>query len=157
MRRQVLGEANVDTASSMALLGRIAERRHDFRNAEWLYRQALGTDTAVLDRGHPRRAELLESLGGLLLEQGKPSEAEPLLREALAIRQSKTPEHWATPATASLLGACLMAQQRYLEAGPLLATSAARLEEWRSVRPREAAKAQANLRMWRARPGVAEP
>jgi uncharacterized protein HemY len=105
----------------------------------------------VLDRDHPRRAELLDALGALLVEQGRPSEAEPLLREALAIRQSKTPAHWATFATGSLLGSCLTAQQRYEEAGPLLLTGAARLEEWHKVRPREAAQAQANLRNWRIR------
>ncbi len=157
IRRQILGPANMDTASSMLLEGRIAERQRDFRGAESLYRQALETDTAVLDRVHPRRAELLYALGALLLEQGKPSDAEPLLREALAIRQSKIPGHWAASATASLLGVCLMAQQRYQEAGPLLIESAARLEEWRNTRPREAAEAQANLRKWRSGARVAEP
>jgi serine/threonine-protein kinase len=157
IRRQALGPRNMDTASSLTLRGRIAERRRNFPSAESLYRQALEVDTALLDRDHPRRAELLDALGALLLEQGKPSEAEPLLREALEIRHSKIPEHWATSATASRLGASLTAQQRYEDAGPLLLASAAALEQWRNVRPREAAEAQANLQKWRASSRSAQP
>jgi tetratricopeptide (TPR) repeat protein len=149
IRRAVLGAKHMDTVSSMALLARIAHRGRRLDFAESLYRQALAVDTAILDRDHPQRAELLDALGTLLLDRGKARDAEPLLREALAIRRKRIPGHWATAVTAGHLGACLNAQQRYAEAQPLLVSSAAALEPWRAVRARDAAEAQASLRIGR--------
>ncbi len=48
------------------------------------------------------------------------AEAEPPLREALAMRESLQPESWKTFNTRSALGRSLLGQKRYAEAGPLL-------------------------------------
>ena len=47
-------------------------------------------------------------------------EAEPLLREALTIREVEMPQHWQTAETRSLLGGALLGRKRTAEAAPLL-------------------------------------
>ena len=71
-------------------------------------------------RGHPRPANILVLLGICLLEAGKATEAEPILRECLAIREQTHPDHWMTFHAKSLLGGALACQQKYAEAEPLL-------------------------------------
>ena len=50
----------------------------------------------------------------------KPTEAEPILRQSLAIHDKKIPDDWTTFETRSLLGASLISQKKYAEAEPLL-------------------------------------
>jgi len=47
-------------------------------------------------------------------------EAEPLLRESLAIRTKAQPNAWTTFNTESMLGGALLGQKKYAEAGPFL-------------------------------------
>jgi serine/threonine protein kinase/tetratricopeptide (TPR) repeat protein len=61
-------------------------------------------------------ASLFAQLGLALLEQKKAAEAEPLLRECLAIRQKTLPEHWLTFNTQSMLGGALLQQKKYADA-----------------------------------------
>ena len=57
----------------------------------------------------------------LLLLQAKAfTEAEPLLRESLAIREKTQPDEWTTFATKSMLGGAFLGQKKYTEAEPLL-------------------------------------
>ncbi len=65
-------------------------------------------------------AQRLAPLGLSLLEQHKPVEAEPILRECLAIREKTEPDAWSTANAASMLGGSLLGQQKYAEAEPLL-------------------------------------
>ena len=55
-----------------------------------------------------------------LLQQKKWTEAEPLLRECLAIREKTQPDLWSTFNTQSMLGGALLGQKKYAEAEPLL-------------------------------------
>src|SRR5262249_53297983 len=55
-----------------------------------------------------------------LLQQQKWAEAEPLLRQCLAIREKMQPDAWATFNTKSMLGGALLGQKKYAEAEPLL-------------------------------------
>src|SRR5205085_3919931 len=48
------------------------------------------------------------------------AEAEPLLRECLAIRVQTQPDVWSTFNTQSMLGGALLGQKKYAEAEPLL-------------------------------------
>jgi hypothetical protein len=48
------------------------------------------------------------------------ADAEPLLRECLAIREREQPDAWTTFNTQSLLGGALLGQARYADAEPLL-------------------------------------
>jgi hypothetical protein len=68
----------------------------------------------------PVLADQLEGLGGNLLKQGRGSEAEPVLRECLAIREKAIPDDWRRYYTMSLLGGALLTQVRHAEAEPLV-------------------------------------
>jgi eukaryotic-like serine/threonine-protein kinase len=88
--------------------------------AEALFTQFLESNRRVHGPGHPEVAGALAQLGRNLLRQRKYADAEPLLRESLAIRQEKVPDDWRTFNTQSLLGGALLGRQRYAEAEPLL-------------------------------------
>jgi hypothetical protein len=60
------------------------------------------------------------SVGRILLKQQKYAEAEPLLREALAGLEKRSPDAWGRFNTQSMLGGALMGQHNYGEAEPLL-------------------------------------
>jgi hypothetical protein len=76
-------------------------------------RKTLPTDS-------PQLAGLLAQIGNGLLEQKKWTEAEPRLREGLAIREKTQPDVWSTFNTQSMLGGALLGQKKYAEAEPLL-------------------------------------
>jgi serine/threonine protein kinase/DNA-binding SARP family transcriptional activator len=65
-------------------------------------------------------ASSLAALGSNLLHQHKYREAEPTLRECLAVRAKQQPDAWSTFNTKSLLGEALLGQQKFAEAEPLL-------------------------------------
>ena len=72
----------------------------------------------------PGDVELAVSLAGLglnLLKQAKWSEAESVIRESLAIRETKIPDSWLRCNAMSLLGGALLGQGRYADAEPLIA------------------------------------
>ncbi len=82
--------------------------------------QELSRARKSLPEGDPQLAHLLAQIGLGLLRQNKGSEAEPLLRECLAIRARTQPDDWTTFSTQSLLGGALLGRQKYAEAEPLL-------------------------------------
>jgi tetratricopeptide (TPR) repeat protein len=62
----------------------------------------------------------LGSLGSSLLRANLFTQAEPFLRESLAICEKKEPEDWRTFDTKSMLGGALLGQKKYADAEPLL-------------------------------------
>ena len=68
----------------------------------------------------PRTAGFLAPLGQNLILQGKWTEAEPVLRDCLAIREKSQPDDWSTFNTRSVLGGSLLGQKKYAEAEPLI-------------------------------------
>jgi tetratricopeptide (TPR) repeat protein len=96
------------------------ERRGHFDRAEpwrrkWLaaVREASGPDSL------PYAAELA-ALGLNLLHQERWADAEPVLREGLAVRATQEPDAWTTFNARSMLGGALLGQQKYADAEPLL-------------------------------------
>jgi hypothetical protein len=77
------------------------------------WKQKAGADS-------PQYAGELAGLGLNLLCQQKFTDAEPLLRDGLAIREKTQPDAWTTFNTKSLLGGSLLGQQKFAEAEPLL-------------------------------------
>jgi WD40 repeat protein/tetratricopeptide (TPR) repeat protein len=73
-----------------------------------------------LPKDSPQLAGYLAQVGLGLLQHNKWVEAEPLLRECLAIREKQQPDAWTTFNTQSLLGGSLLGQKKYAEAEPLL-------------------------------------
>ena len=74
----------------------------------------------IADHKITELAALLAQTGLNLLKIEAWTEAEPIIREALVIREAKEPDAWTTFNTRSLLGGALLGQKRYAEAGPLL-------------------------------------
>jgi eukaryotic-like serine/threonine-protein kinase len=74
----------------------------------------------ALPKASPQLAGLLAQLGLTLLEQKKGAEAEPLIRESLAIREKTQPDAWSTFNAKSMLGGALLGQKKYADAEPLL-------------------------------------
>jgi serine/threonine protein kinase/tetratricopeptide (TPR) repeat protein len=68
----------------------------------------------------PAYAAELAQWGQGLLQRRTWSDAEPVLRECLALRQKSQPEAWSTFNTQSMLGGSLLGQKKYAEAEPLL-------------------------------------
>jgi tetratricopeptide (TPR) repeat protein len=72
--------------------------------------------------------------GQTLMEQGNFTEAEPLLRGCLAMRQNALPQdHWLIADTMSLLGGSLVGQGKFARAEPLLLDGYARMKNSRQV------------------------
>ncbi|MBL8823610.1 MAG: serine/threonine protein kinase [Planctomycetia bacterium] len=65
-------------------------------------------------------ARQLALLGLAFVDLKRNDDAEPLIRESLAIRQKIEPDNWITFNTQSMLGRVLLHQKKYLEAEPLL-------------------------------------
>ena len=65
-------------------------------------------------------AQVLAALGEVKLEQHAYADAEKRLREAVQIRQQKSPDAWERYYAESLLGASLWSSGKYSEARPLL-------------------------------------
>jgi hypothetical protein len=76
-------------------------------------RQALPKDSSQL-------AGALAQFSTFLLQLNAYADAEPLLRECLAIREKTQPDLWSTPDTKSKLGRALLGQKKYTDAEPLL-------------------------------------
>ncbi|MEX2466564.1 MAG: serine/threonine-protein kinase [Gemmatimonadota bacterium] len=86
-----------------------------------LFQRSMRIQDQVLPMDHPNRAYPRVGLASLHMEWGEPERAEPLLREALALRSEELEAgHRLTGETMSDLGASLAAQGRFAEAEPLL-------------------------------------
>jgi hypothetical protein len=96
------------------------ERAGKFATAGALSQQALADAKSRFGAGHPETAAALAVLGRHLLLVQQPAEAEPVLRQCLAIRETKEPNAARTFNAKSLLGGALLGQMKYAEAEPLL-------------------------------------
>src|SRR5262249_53337007 len=88
--------------------------------AEHLDREVVARRRKTVPPGSPLLAGDLAALGHDLLNQGRCSEAEPLLRECLSIRGKAAPDDWSRYDAMSLLGGGLLGQGRDAGAEPLV-------------------------------------
>jgi tetratricopeptide (TPR) repeat protein/tRNA A-37 threonylcarbamoyl transferase component Bud32 len=100
---------------------------HRFAEAAALCRTTLRIRESASGADHPdtRLARhvlaVIDELVGLdQIARGHFSEAEPPLREALALRVRDVPEDWPRYGAAAFLGSALLSQERYAEAEPLI-------------------------------------
>ena len=96
-----------------------------------LIQEQLAEARKTLPKDSPELAGLLVQIGMSLLQQKKWTEAEPLLRECLAIREKTQPDVWSTFNTKSILGGVLagpeeIRRSRTAVAGGLRGDEAAR-------------------------------
>ncbi|MBL8824627.1 MAG: tetratricopeptide repeat protein [Planctomycetia bacterium] len=85
-----------------------------------LRREMVTISRKVYPKNSPQLGGHLASLGLILLEAKSFTEAEPLLRECLTIRENSQPDAWRTFYTQSMLGGALLGQKKYTEAEQLL-------------------------------------
>jgi uncharacterized protein HemY len=96
------------------------EQAQQYDKAEGWRRQWLPFVKQRAGAESPAYAGELAMLGLNLLTQQKWSDAEPILRECLAIREKKEAKAWTTFNTQSMLGEALAGQKKFAEAEPLL-------------------------------------
>jgi eukaryotic-like serine/threonine-protein kinase len=85
-----------------------------------LAREVLAEARASWPAGSPQLAVLLAQMAFIFLNDKSWADAEPILRDCLAIREKVEPDAWTTFNTKSMLGAALLGQKRFAEAEPLL-------------------------------------
>ncbi len=85
-----------------------------------LLQEQLSEARKTLPKDGPELAGLLAPIGLSLLQLKKWTEAEPFIRECLAIREKMQPDLWSTFNMKSMLGGALLGQKKYAEAEPLL-------------------------------------
>lgn len=121
LRWRLLGDEHPDTARSLYALAGIQRLRGDPEGALESCRRILELRGEVLPDGHPYVAAALQIEGLSWLDLGRPADAERAFRESLELRRASLPEgHWLVASSKSALGASLAAQNRWLEAEPLL-------------------------------------
>ena len=105
------GDALYNRGNSFYENGKLTE-------AEACFRQALAIRRKHADTSHLDVA--ISSLASTLSRQQRFSEAEPLYRECLAMRETNCPNAWYTYYTRLRLGTTLMGKRLYAEAEPLI-------------------------------------
>jgi tetratricopeptide (TPR) repeat protein len=86
--RSVIGNQNVQVASTLNGLASTAVWMDDYPLAEHYQREALSIFQATVSRNHPDNAIALATLGYILIQRGKYAEAEQVLNEALQIERN---------------------------------------------------------------------
>ena len=85
-----------------------------------MVRESLELSRVTLPNDSPELAGQLATVSMTLLSLKAWDEAEPLIREALTIREKVEPDAWTTFNTKSMLGGALLGQKKYAESEPLL-------------------------------------
>ena len=112
-----------DRPQTLALRNNLAaayDAAGQFDKSEPLYRDRLKQARKESGPKGWLTSTALAVLGMNLLNQQKWAEAEPVLRECLAIREKALPDHWGTFNARSLLGGSLLGQKKYALAEPLV-------------------------------------
>jgi len=122
MKRKLVGDQDRDVHTILKNLGIVLRQEGKLPEAEARQRESVALCRGQLDKDHPHLASALEELGLVLtLQDGaKLAEGEKALREALDIRERKTPDLWTTFLTRNLLGGCLAGRKEFEQAEPLL-------------------------------------
>ncbi len=127
--RKIHGPEHRATLWSMQGVTRSLTATGRFTEAEPLARELQTLCESNAARIPPTMmAKSLYLLADILLHNGRPDEAEPLLRKCLEIRRTSAADDRLIANTESLLGGCLTALGRYEEAKPLLLESYSRIK-----------------------------
>jgi serine/threonine protein kinase/tetratricopeptide (TPR) repeat protein len=128
-RTATLGREHPATRQTMSELAAAYGARGRFSDAEPLLRTRVEQQRKAIE-SMPKSVQketevgalagLQAQLGNALLCQNKYAEAEPILRECLAVRAKALPNDWRTFNTKSMLGAALLGQKKYDESEHLL-------------------------------------
>jgi eukaryotic-like serine/threonine-protein kinase len=119
-RGSKLGPDHPGTLTSRSALATAYEAAGRRAEAERLCRDQLASYRRIAKPDSPSLAGALAQLGHSLVKQGRWSDADPVLRECLAIREKAMPDDWLRFNAMSLLGRSLLGQAQYAEAEPLI-------------------------------------
>lgn len=120
IQQRVLGAEHAETLATLTGLAETHWHAGKVEEAEAIYQQVLDVRREHTPADTAAVAAAAADLGGLLLQTGQWTKAEPLLRDCLAQSIQQQPEHWQRFNTESLLGGVLLNQKRYTESGALL-------------------------------------
>ncbi|HYL13754.1 MAG TPA: serine/threonine-protein kinase [Terriglobales bacterium] len=105
-RRRLLGEENLDVATSLDHLGAVWWRRGEYDKAEPLLARSLAIRERLLGSDDPVLASSYHNLGNLHWSKGEYDQAQTLMERALAIREKRLgPDHPDLATTVNSLGA----------------------------------------------------
>jgi Flp pilus assembly protein TadD len=120
MRKQLLGEAHPDVATSLNNLALLYKFQGRYGDAEPLFLEALAMRKQLLGEAHPDVAASLNNLALLYNFQGRYGDAEPLFLNALAMRKQLLGEaHPDVALSLNNLAGLYKSQGRYGDAEPL--------------------------------------
>jgi tetratricopeptide (TPR) repeat protein len=139
--RRTLGEKHPQFGETLAMLCQALFMSGDTKRAGELALEAVARH---------RQHFLLALAGSFLVEEGRPAEAEPLLRECLQLRERLIPEDWTRYNAMSMLGECLAAQDKYAEAEPLLVDGYAKMSPPLMFRDRRSLALDRIVKMYEA-------
>ncbi len=118
------GDDHRYVADALVACAHIKQDLSDHTAAEELLGEALGIRRRILPFGHPDTVDALDEFVQVLMRNGKPDEAEPIMRECLdRYQQRLEPADRRFPVMQALLGECLLQLGRFDEAEPLLLDS----------------------------------
>jgi eukaryotic-like serine/threonine-protein kinase len=120
LQKAKTGPDHADTHWYMNVLAAGYDALGRFDESAAVHREKLASVVKVSGKESAEYATAAGAFGKSLLVQQKWAEAEPLLRDALAVREKRQPDHWVTFNTRSMLGGALLGQKRYADAEPLL-------------------------------------
>jgi len=130
LARRLYGEGHPNTLMVLSNLAGVMNLEGSYEEAERLLRLKVDLERSALPANHWRLgSSLVSGLGRALVERGKYSEAEPVLREGLEILEADLGVDHSWVATArGVLASCLFGLGRNAEAASLVRVSLEHLE-----------------------------
>jgi tetratricopeptide (TPR) repeat protein len=143
--RAVLPEEHPDTIRYAFHLGCLYEDMHRYADADRELSDALRRSRKTYPDGHPTTVKIVQHLIDVRFAAGRAADAEPLVRELLALYEKRQPTHWITFYVRGLLGRAALARGRYADAEPHLLAGYRGLTERRASIPPDWLSKQAEL------------
>lgn len=138
IQERVLGPEHAETLATKAALAGTYQQAGRLEEAEKLYQQVLELQRKRDPADPVVVASAAADLGDFWLQSGRFGEAESILRDCLVLCPKDHPDAWFPFSAQSLLGAALLGQKKFAEAGTLLRSSYEGLNACADTLPEEA-------------------
>jgi serine/threonine protein kinase len=122
LRRETLGEEDVETLRSMNALAVLLRHLGNYVESEALHKETLGARRRILGKEHPETLTSMNNLGAVYRDQGRYDEAASMFEETLEIRHRVLgEEHLDVLLSQNNLAVVYWSQKRYADAKRLFA------------------------------------